>query len=116
MPCTVQNGAELGAPGDEYNKSPCREGSPILLKDKTHHPTSPSGIFSCLLPISMRMIGSWGRIDSRAYSQLVSFVFEQSGAPLPALVVLVTRCPELSAIFNCTGHKCNGFVSTFLVG
>ena len=35
MPCTVQKGAELGAPGDEYNKSPCREGSPRLLKDKT---------------------------------------------------------------------------------
>ena len=52
---TVQNGTELGVPGDEYNKSPCREGSPRLLKDKTHHPTSPLGIFSRLLPISMRM-------------------------------------------------------------
>ena len=28
-------GAELGAPDDEYNKSPCREGSPRLLKDKS---------------------------------------------------------------------------------
>ena len=46
MPCTVQNGAELRAPGDEYNKSLCREGSPRLLKDKTHRPTTPSGIFS----------------------------------------------------------------------
>ena len=59
------------------NKSPCREGSPRLLKDKTHRPTSPSGIFSRFLPISMRMrdwllgkngcacvIGSWGRMDS----------------------------------------------------
>ena len=36
MPCTVQNGAELRAPVDEYNKSPCKEGSPRLLKDKTH--------------------------------------------------------------------------------
>ena len=43
---TVQNGAELGAPGDEYNKSPCREGRPRLLKDKTHCPTTPSGIHS----------------------------------------------------------------------
>ena len=31
---------------EEYNKSPCREGSPRLLKDKTHLTTSPSGIFS----------------------------------------------------------------------
>ena len=35
---TVQNGAELGAPGDEYNKSPCREGRAGLLEDKTHRP------------------------------------------------------------------------------
>ena len=26
-------------PGDEYNKSPWREGSPRLLKAKTHSPT-----------------------------------------------------------------------------
>ena len=45
---TVQNDAELGAPGDEYNKSPYREGRPRLLKDKTHRPTTPSGIFSRL--------------------------------------------------------------------
>ena len=32
-------GAELGAPGDEYNKSPYGEGSPRLLKDKTQLPT-----------------------------------------------------------------------------
>ena len=43
---SVQNGAELGAPGDDYNKSPCREGRSRLLKDKTHRPTTPSGIFS----------------------------------------------------------------------
>ena len=43
---TVQNGVELGAPGDEYNKSPCREGSARLLIDKTHRPTTPSGILS----------------------------------------------------------------------
>ena len=35
---TVQNSAELGAPGDEYNKSPCRKGSAGLLEDKNHHP------------------------------------------------------------------------------
>ena len=44
MTCTVQNGAELGALGDEYSKYPCREGRSILLKDKTHRPTTPSGI------------------------------------------------------------------------
>ena len=32
-------GAELGAPGDEYNKSPCGEGNPRLLKDKSQLPT-----------------------------------------------------------------------------
>ena len=32
-------GAELGEPGDEYNKSPCEEGSPRLLKDKIQLPT-----------------------------------------------------------------------------
>ena len=48
MACTVQNGAELGWPGDEYKKSPCREGSPRLLKDKTHRPTTPTGIQSSL--------------------------------------------------------------------
>ena len=32
-------GAELGTPGDEYNKSPCREGSPRLLNYKSHLPS-----------------------------------------------------------------------------
>ena len=32
-------GAELGAPGDKYNKSPYGEGSRRLLKDKTQLPT-----------------------------------------------------------------------------
>ncbi len=60
----AHNGAGLGALGDEYNKFPCREGSPRLLKDKTHLPTSPlgiqelfahqaSGTFSRVLCISM---------------------------------------------------------------
>ena len=31
---TVQNGAEVGAPGDEYNKSLCREGFPDCSKTK----------------------------------------------------------------------------------
>ena len=35
LPAHFKYGAELGAPGDEYNKSPCREGSPRLLKVKT---------------------------------------------------------------------------------
>ena len=47
--CTVQNGAVLGVLGDEYNKSPFREGSPRLLKDKTIK------IFSCVLCISVLM-------------------------------------------------------------
>ena len=38
---TVQNSAVLGAPGDEYNKSPCREGRAGLLEDKTHRPIRP---------------------------------------------------------------------------
>ena len=38
---TVQNGAEFGEPSDDYNKSPCREGRPRLLKEKTHRPTTP---------------------------------------------------------------------------
>ena len=37
MACTVQNGC---------NESPCREGSPRLLKDKTHRPTTHSEIHS----------------------------------------------------------------------
>ena len=57
------NGAELGVLGDEYNKSPCREGRPRLLKDKTHHPTTPPGIFSRVLCISVRMRDSL--LDSR---------------------------------------------------
>jgi len=36
-----QNGTELGAPGDEYNKSPWREGSPRLLKTKLERSRTP---------------------------------------------------------------------------
>ena len=32
-PRQVSNGTELGTPGDEYNKSPWREGSPRLLSE-----------------------------------------------------------------------------------
>ena len=31
--CPIQNGTELWTPGDEYNKSPSREGSPKLLSE-----------------------------------------------------------------------------------
>ena len=107
MTCTVQNGAELGALGDEYNKSPYREGSPRLLKDKTHRPTSPSGIFSRLFFLfrCACVIGSWGRMDSRGYSRTMSFVFEQSGAPFPArgLIILVTRCPSSAPFWTVQG-------------
>ena len=41
-------------PSDKYNKFLCREGSPRLLKDKIHHPTTPSGLFSSTLPILVR--------------------------------------------------------------
>ena len=45
--CPVQTDTELGAPGKEYNKSsPWSEGRPRLLKGKTHHPTTPSGILA----------------------------------------------------------------------
>ena len=33
LPAQFKYGAELGAPGGEYNKSPCREGS-FVLKTK----------------------------------------------------------------------------------
>ena len=47
----LKYGAELGSPGDEYNKSPFREGRPRLLEDKTHRPTTPSGILpDAILP------------------------------------------------------------------
>ena len=42
----IGNPGSLGAPGDEYNKSPCREGTSRLFKDITSRPTIPSGIHS----------------------------------------------------------------------
>ena len=71
-----------------------------MLKDKTHLLTSPSGIFSRVLCISVHMRDSL--LDSRRCSRKASFVFEQSGAPFPArgLIILVTKRPELSAILN----------------
>ena len=65
------------------------------------------------------VIGSWGRMDSRWCNRNVSFVFEQSGAPFPArkLIILFTRCPELSAVLNCAGHDRNlRFRAAILVG
>ena len=78
----------------------CRERKTRLLKDKTHLPTSPSGIFSRVLYILVRMRDSL--LDSRGCSRTVSFVFEQSGSLFPArgLIILVTRRPELSTILN----------------
>ena len=68
---------------------------------------------------SISVIGSWGRINpgqySRGCSGMVSFIFKQSGTPLPpgGLIILVTRRPELSAILNWTSFECNGFRSPF---
>ena len=39
LPAQFKCGAELGVPGDEYNKSPYREGRPKFLKDKTQLPS-----------------------------------------------------------------------------
>ena len=52
---------------------------------------------------------------SRGCSRTVGFVFEQSGALFPVwgLIVLITRCPKLSAILNCAGHDLNGFEPPF---
>ena len=38
-PAQFKYGAELGVPGDEYNKFLCREGSLRLLKDKNQLPS-----------------------------------------------------------------------------
>ena len=113
--CTVQNGAERGVPGDEYSKSPCREGRPRLLKDETHLLTSPSGIFSRVLCISVRTRDSLLDSRSRGCSRTVRFVFEQSGSPFPArgLIILVTRRPKLSAILNCATGDLDGYEPPF---
>ena len=69
--------------------------------------------------LSISVIGFWGRTNpgqySRGCSGTVSFIFEQSGAPLPprGLIILFTRRPELSAILNWTSFECNGFRSPF---
>ena len=49
-------------------------------------------------------------LDSRGCSRTASFVFEQSGAPVPArgLIILVTKRPELSAILNCATFDQSG--------
>ena len=48
-----------------------------MLKDKTHHPTTPSGIFSCTLPISVR---DWllGKIGIGNIAQVPFFTKSQS--------------------------------------
>ena len=111
--CTVQNGAELGVLGDEYNKSLCREGRPRLPEDNTHRPTTPTGIFSRVLCISAHMRDSL--LDSQGCSRTVSFVSEQSGSPFPArgLIILVTKHPELSTILNCVTSDLHGYELPF---
>ena len=86
----------------------------LKLKDKTHLQTSPSGVFSRVLCISVRMRDSL--LDSRGCSRTVSFVFEQSWALVPArgLIILVTKSPELSAILNCATFDLNSFEPPFL--
>ena len=77
-----------------------------MFKGKMHRPTTPSGILF------------WGMESgqySRWCSRTVSFVFAQSGSPIPAwgLIILVTRRPKLSAILNCARHDLNGFGPPF---
>ena len=98
---SVQNGADLGALGDEYNKSPCREESPRLLKDKTHRRTTLWGIQESITHVHRD--GQNAGKYSRGCRWTVRFVFKQSGAPFPArgLIILVTKRPEISAILNC---------------
>ena len=50
------------------------------------------------------------------WTSRTSFVFEQSGSPLPGrgLILLVARRLELSAILNCARTDGNGCVSPFL--
>ena len=57
---TVQNGAVLGAPGDEYNKSPCREGRAGLLENKTtvHYALGNIARFH------FSHLSAWGRMES----------------------------------------------------
>ena len=48
---------------------------------------------------------------------MVSFVFKQSGAPLPVqgLIILVTRFPELSAIFELCRLQSKQLLAAILV-
>ena len=89
------------------------DGGSVRQKDKTHLLTSPSEIFSRLLCISVYMRDSL--LDSRGCSRKVSFVFEQSGAPFPArvLIILVTKRSELSAILNCDSSDLDGYEPPF---
>ena len=59
-------------------------------------------------------MGEMGKY-SRGCSWTVSFAFEQSGAPFPALgpIIPVTKRPELSAILNCASYDPNGFGPPF---
>ena len=90
----------------------------------TIFPTTPSAILPPVLKTNKCLrepvfplfthLGAWGRMESGQYSRgcsrTVSFVFEQSGAPFPArgLIILVTRCPELSATVQLFGITVSG--------
>ena len=68
------------------------------------------------------MIGAWARLEagqySRGCSRTVRVVFEQSGPPFPTrgLIVLVTRHPELSAIFELSQWSGQRLTVAILVG
>ena len=68
------------------------------------------------------MIGAWARLEagqySRGCSRTARFVFEQSGSPFPTrgLIVLVTRRPELSAIFELCQWSGRRLTVAILVG
>ena len=57
--CPIQNGTELWTPGDEYNKSPSREGSPKLLKTKLTEQ------FGTMIIIINLALGSFDKIRSQ---------------------------------------------------
>ena len=54
---SVQNGAELGAPGDDCNKSPCSagKGDPDCSKTKHTVRLHPREYFPAFLSIAVRM-------------------------------------------------------------
>ena len=89
-----KNGA---ARGDENNNSPCREGRPRLLKDKTRRLTTPRDLFLqflitfcwCLIEPAKRNIGTVeGKDVQSRHSLLCDFKSLQNR---PAIVRVVTH-------------------------